>query len=58
MKLNKKGINNNILDLNKLNGLKIYELDDYTMPIYFLGQLNNGCAIMSDDKELYIYDKV
>ena len=29
------------------------------MPIYFLGQLNNGCAIISvDDKELYIYDKV
>ena len=57
--IKQKGINKNIVDLNRLNGLKIYELDDYTMPIYFLGQLNNGCAIMSvDDKELYIYDKV
>ena len=57
--IKEKGINNNSIDVNNFNGLKIYELERYSEPIYFLGKLNNGCSILSiGDKELYLYDHV
>ena len=58
-KIKKNGRNNNIIDVNNFNGLKIYESEHYSIPVYFLGKLNNGCSIRSiDDKELYLYDNI
>ena len=58
-KIKKNERNNNIIDVNNFNGLKIYESENYSIPVYFLGKLNNGCSIRSiDDKELYLYDSI
>ena len=47
---------NNIININDFNGLKMFE---NSIPVYFLGKLNDGYYARSiDDKELYIYDSV
>jgi len=45
-------------NINNFTGLKIYEIENYKIPFYCLGKLNNNYWVRSiDDKELYIYDE-
>ena len=46
-------------NINNFTGLKIYQIENYKIPFYCLGKLNNNYWVRSiDDKELYIYDDV
>ena len=36
------GIDSNIIDINNFYGLKLYETENYSIPSYILGTLNNG----------------
>ena len=49
----------NVININNFSGLKIYEIDNYKIPFYCLGILNNNYYVRTiDDKELYIYDSI
>ena len=48
----------NEININNFVGLKINSVDNYKIPFYSLGKINNSFWIRSiDDKELYIYDE-
>ena len=47
------------ININEFNGLKFLDIDNYKVPFYCLGKLNNNdCVISIDDKELFIYDNI
>ena len=50
--------NKNEININNFVGLKINSVDNYKIPFYSLGKINNSFWVRSiDDKELYIYDE-